>query len=35
VWSDDPNAAEGAPHGKKPKRRFIPFIGLSAKSPIE
>jgi hypothetical protein len=35
LWSDDPNAAEGAPHGKKPKRRFVPFIGLSAKSPIE
>jgi hypothetical protein len=35
LLADDPNAAEGAPHGKKPKRRFVPFIGLSAKSPIE
>jgi hypothetical protein len=35
MLSDDPNATEGAPHGRKPKRRFVPFIGLSAKTPIE
>jgi hypothetical protein len=35
VLGDDPNAAEGAPLGRKPKKRFVPFIGLSAKTPIE
>ena len=31
---EEATSTDEAPFGRKPKRRFVPFIGLSAKSPI-
>jgi hypothetical protein len=34
AWLTDDTTVQEAPFGQKPRRRFVPFIGLSAKSPL-